>query len=257
VNGLGIAAGNDFAFPLSPGATPITHAVLWPVSGGFTVLGCPETGATDVNAISANAQVVVGKIHRQDAPPVAVVWSSGTCVVLPPLVAEEASNAFAVNGDGTIVGGGSGTVPVRWHKVAGAWEIEPLDTRDGVVLGSNAAGDLVGSVNVLPCATNNGCSHAAIWYAAGGSRDLETLGGTASNGISINSSDEVVGSSSLADGTYVSFFWSDSTGMVQLAGGSNAVVFGVSDVRADDTRLVVGEASTGRSLPSATVWVVH
>jgi len=257
VNGLGIAAGNDFALPPSPGATPITHAVLWPVSGGVTVLACPETGATDVYGISANAQVVVGEIHRQDAPPIAVVWSGGTCLVLPPLAAEDVSSVYAVNGDGTIAGGASGTVPVRWRKVAGAWEIEPLDTREGLVLGSNAAGDLVGFVNVLPCATNNGCPHAEIWYAAGGFRDLGTLGGMWSQGLSINSSDEVVGLSSLANGANAPFFSSDSTGMVQLAGHSNAFPFAVSDVRPDGTRLVVGEDGTRVTLPKATVWVVH
>ena len=187
VNDQGDVAGNDF-----PGATP--HVVLWPSTGGFNVLGCADFG--NGYAISAGAQFVAGT-DRTASPTRAAVWHPGGCREdLPPLVAGEPASAMAINGDGTIVGGWAG-VPVRWRRVSGVWQIEQLDSRPGGVLGANSAGDLVGSVQV-PCASQPSCSIGMIWYAAGGSRVLGTLGGESTAPRGINSAGEVVGLSTLA-----------------------------------------------------------
>jgi len=189
VNRAGDVAGNDW-----PALTP--HVVLWSATGGFSVLGCSDLG--EAYGISADGQVVVGA--QRPVQPIAAVWRPGSCREdLPSLVAGGLSRADAANADGTIVGGaatssGTGLVPVRWVWVAGAWQIEQLDTRLGGVRGANAAGDLAGAVSI-PCALYGGCQRAVIWHAAGGSRELGTLGGEHSWARGINAAGEVVGAS--------------------------------------------------------------
>jgi len=108
VDNQGVAAGHVY-YPGS-GARP----VLWPATGGPTILGCPsDLGSKTVTGISAVGQVVVGNAGG------AAVWRPGSCSeILPRLVAGGATGASAVNGDGTIVGGGAQLtgpdgVPVR------------------------------------------------------------------------------------------------------------------------------------------------
>ena len=243
VNDQGVLAGNDF-----PASSP--HIVLWPTSGGFLVLGCADFGVGD--AISANAQIVAGT-DRTLTPHRAAVWQAGGCREdLPPLVTGTDASATAINGDGTIVGGHSGQ-PVRWKRISGVWQVESLDGRPGSVYGSNSAGGLVGSVQV-PCASQPSCSLGMIWYAAGGSRTLGTLGGANTTPRAINAAGEVVGLSSLANGSGYPFIWSETSGMRQLPVAGGAWAFAVSGVRPDGTRLVVG---AGGQPFGALVWVVR
>jgi uncharacterized membrane protein len=243
-------AGNDF-----PATSP--HAVLWPSTGGFNVLGCGELG--EVYGMSAGGQVVVG-VDRRVSPAIAAVWRPGSCREnLPPLVAGGGARANAVNGDGTVVGGdaatdvkGSAYVPVRWIRVGGTWQIQPLDSRAGTAFGANPAGDLAGVVQV-PCGSAT-CSRGVVWYAAGGSSELPTLGGPSTAPRAINAAREVVGLSTLPNGDGYPFIWSATLGMRRLPVTSGAWAFAVSGVRPDGTRLVVGAG--GRPF-SALVWVVR
>lgn len=245
----GDVAGNDF-----PAST--SRPVLWPAVGGVVVLGClGDVDGVTVRAISAGGQVLAGQ-----AAGVASVWRPGQCLeALPPLATESPSAAYAVNGDGTIVGGLAASapqdpagVPVRWRNIAGAWQIEQLDTLSGDAAGSNAAGDLAGHI-VNPCTNPDGCARAMVWYAAGGSRQLGTLGGDQSWARDINATGEVVGGSASSIGN-TGFFWSESSGMVQLAvKGKWAAANALSDVRPDGTRLVVGMDSQGRAI----AWVLQ
>jgi probable HAF family extracellular repeat protein len=254
VNNNGDAAGNDF-----PG--PTAHAVLWPSAGAFTILGCnaavlPET----VYAMATGAQVVVGAIGNVSRTP--AVWRPGGACrqSLPVLAAGGSGAAYAVNGDGTVVGGfatgvmaGDTYFPMRWQMVLGSWLIEQLDSRPGNAMGANATGDLVGSAEV-PCASEGGCRRAVIWYAGGGSRDLGTLGGKDSWARDINSTGEVVGASTSPTAGNTAYFWSDSRGMIQLPfKGRWAAANALSNVRPDGTRVVVGTDSSG----NAVVWVVR
>jgi hypothetical protein len=144
--------------------------------------------------------------------------------------------------------------PVRWRRVNGAWLVEQLDSRLGTARGSNSVGDLVGEVRV-PCSSSPQCYRGMIWFAAGGSLELPGLGGPSTTPRAINNVGEVVGLSSLSNGSNVPFFWSPTLGMRQLPVSKNgASAFGLSGVRSDGTRLVVGAG--GRPF-SALVWVVR
>jgi uncharacterized membrane protein len=250
VDNQGVAAGNGFYS--GSGQLP----VLWPATGGPTILGCPsDLGSKKVYGISAVGQVVVGTSGG------AAAWRPGSCQEhLPHLVEGGSSGAFAVNGDGTIVGGVSALtgpdgpigMPVRWRNVGGLWSIEQLDSQSGSVRGANGAGDLAGYVYV-PCGSDNDCQRAVIWFAIGGSHQLDTLGGDASAASDVNGSGEVVGISMLPRGDFTAFFWSQSVGMVPLpTKGRSAQPYALSDVRPDGTRLVVGVSNS-----QPIVWVVR
>jgi uncharacterized membrane protein len=255
VNNQGDAAGYDSS-PSSP-----SHPILWPATGGFEVLGCDDNDvAATVYGISAGEQIVVGQ--RGFSGATAAVWQPGSCRVdlLPPLIEGGSASARAVNRDGTIVGGVASSssnsgVPVRWMSVAGQWQIEQLDSRSGVALGGNAAGDLAGYV-LVPCASADGCASAMIWYAAGGSRELGTLlGGDYSTAHDINAAGEVVGQITAPSGVSTPYFWSANVGMLQLPfkGRGGVLAHALSNVRPDGTRVVVGVDSRGEAL----VWVIR
>ena len=219
-----------------------------------------EPGSATVYGMSAGAQVVVG-VFRQGGGVTASVWRPGSCrATLPPLFDGGGSSASAINGDATIVGGSAlpslqapSSVPARWRNQAGVWQIEQLDSRAGVALAANSIGDLAGAVTVS-CAVANGCNRAVIWYAAGGSRELDTLGGTDSWARGLNTTGEVVGGSTQSNGTNTGFFWSESTGMVQLPiKGPWAAANALSDVRPDGSRIVVGIDSNGNPI----AWTVR
>jgi probable HAF family extracellular repeat protein len=249
INDQGDVAGNDF-----PGNTP--HAVLWPASGGFVVLGCGDLG--EGLAITAGGRTVVG-VGRGNPVWTAALWQPGACRVdLPPLVAGGTAAARAVNGDGSIVGGTAATgagfnAPVRWRRIGDAWQIEQLAADTGSVQGANAAGDLVG-YRQYDCGPDKQCFRGTIWYADGTTRTLGTLGGLTTSPRAINSAGEVVGLSSLSNGTNTAFIWFPTWGMRQLPVTDGAWAFGLSDVRADGTRLAVG---AGGKPFSALVWVVR
>ena len=247
VNDQGDVAGNFFPGPASP------HVVLWPSAGGFSVLGCNEFSVG--NAITAGAQIIAGMVTNV-TPTIASVWQPGSCRQdLPPLLAGGGAGAYAINGDGTIVGGISGS-PVRWRHMSGVWQIEQLDSRPGGVLGANSVGDLVGQVQVACASPSTGqCSRGMIWYENGTSRELSSLGGESTAPRGINAAGEVVGLSTLANGDGVPFFWSEATGMRQLPVNSRGGwAFAVSGVRSDGTRMVVG---VGGRPSSPLVWVVR
>ena len=227
---------------------------LWPAAAGYSPLGC-ATEEGEAHAISADGDVVVG---RSDGH--AVVWPiSAPCTeYLQPLVSGAFAAASAVNADGSIIGGGAArnpdgvSMPVRWTGPAGARLIEELDSRPGSVRGANPAGDLAGHVTI-GCALPAGCEQAAIWYAAGGSRHLATLGGAHSWALDINAAGEVVGMSTSSQGVNTAFFWSLTTGMFTLSANKVVVANAVSEVRSDGTRLVVGMDAQA----NAAVWLVR
>ena len=238
------------------------HPVFWPAAGGSALLGCAsEVG--EANAISANGQIIVGQVGNVGLlGNRAAVWSpSGSCTeLLPSLEAGGIAQAWAVTGDGNIIGGrakpvSQPSVPVRWVLINGQWQIQQLDTRPGTVLGANESGDLVGWVEIA-CPAIDGCYRAVIWWASGAVTQLEPLGGDRSSANDINAEGEVVGNTTTSDGVQAAYFWSASTGMLPLPTGkgrkSGGIAFALSDVRPDGTRLVVGDG-----YGDAGVWIVR
>ena len=228
--------------------------VLWPAGGGYRVLGC-DTADAVAHGISADGQVVVGQAAARATAAQAPLYCAET---LPSLVDGGSAAARAVNGNGSIIGGsaartfqGAG-LPVRWIRIPGQWQIEELDVRSGTAAGANANGDLAGHVTI-PCAVGGDCLRAVIWYAAGDSLDIGTLGGAVSWARDINAAGEVVGLSTTAQGVNTAFFWSQSVGMYRLPVNRWAAAYAVSDVRLDGTRLVVGTDAQA----NAVVWVVR
>jgi len=232
-----------------PGSAP--RAVIWNATGGFTVLGCSEGG--EVRAMSSDARVVVG-LYRPDAFSYPAIWTPGQCrQTLPPLFPEAWGAAYAINGDGTIAGGTSAGFPVRWRRLGGAWSVEQLDSRPGTAHGANSAGDLVGTVQVT-CGSPNECTEGHIWYANGGGLTLPTLGGNTTGPRAVNSAREVVGMSTLGNGSGTPFIWSETSGIRQLPLSNGGWAYAVSDLRGDGTRMVVG---AGGPPFGAQVWVVR
>lgn len=227
------------------------RAVRWSASNVSTDLDCAaDEGASIANTISGGGELVAG-----NAPGGAAIWRSGGCrETLPNLPGGTSGSGAATNGDGTIIGGsasyGELVVPVRWRESAGQWTIEQLDSRRGRASGANVGGDLAGHV-MDPCALANGCNSPVIWYADGSLRTLSP-GGESSWANDINATGEVAGIKTTS-GRGTAFIWSETLGTRDLAvKGSDGVARGLSDVRADGTRLVVGMAGT-----TAAVWLVR
>jgi len=59
-------------------------------------------------------------------------------------------------------------------------------------------------------------THAFLWTEAGGMRDLGHLGGGTSRATAISDTGQVVGTSSLIDGSAHAFSWTSSGGMLDL-----------------------------------------
>lgn len=91
--------------------------------------------------------------------------------------------------------------------------------------GINNRGDIVGSSSI------NGQSHAFLWTASGGMRDLGTLGGANSLATAINDSGTVVGWAQNAAGVTRAFLWTERGGMVDLGtlGGAASEAWGINN----------------------------
>ncbi|MGK2935927.1 MAG: hypothetical protein ACSLFE_11900 [Gemmatimonadaceae bacterium] len=242
---------NDHADVAGYYASSPRRAVRWSTANVATDLDCAtDEGASIANAISGGGELAVG-----NAPGGAAIWRAGGCrELLPNLPAGTMASGAATNADGTIIGGsaydGALSVPVRWRQSAGQWAIEQLDSRRGRASGANGGGDLAGHV-VNACALTDGCAGPVIWYVGGNSRTIST-GAESSWANDINSAGEVAGVKTLS-GRSTAFIWSEALGARDLAvKGSDGGARGMSDVRADGTRLVVGMAGT-----SAAVWLVR
>jgi uncharacterized membrane protein len=251
VDRFGNIAGHDASRPEFP--------VLWPAAGGYSVLGC-DGAEGRAYALSDDAQVVVGNLGSVGSPARPVAWAApGYCAeLLPVLDSDESAVARAVSETGTVIGGVAVPapeqpgVPVRWVKLAAGWQLQVLDTQQGIVNGANALGDLVGSITTAACGPTESCSRGVIWYAAGGTRELGTLGGAFSSIYDINNEGEAVGVAATRSNG-MPFFWSQTRGMLQLPVTRGGIAFAVSDVRADGTRVVAGAGPRGK----AVIWIVR
>jgi probable HAF family extracellular repeat protein len=96
-------------------------------------------------------------------------------------------------------------------------------------------------------------THAFIWDATTGMRDLGTLGGTISYALGINDHGVVVGFSYLADNiTAHAFLWSAQRGMVDIGATQSGAssTWGVG-INSSGTVAVTDFVADGSSLPGA------
>jgi probable HAF family extracellular repeat protein len=149
--------------------------------------------------------------------------------------------------------------PVLWRL----GEIRELRTAsgdpDGVALGTNDYGDVVGTSGVCapfnPNTSENLMAlHALLWHK-GEITDLGNLGGTGSNGgilaFNINNHGHVVGVSDITgDTSFHAFLWTRETGMQDL-GTLHADDFGSSATGLDDRGNVVGLSVDATGTPHA------
>jgi uncharacterized membrane protein len=185
----GVSSG---AYAISPdGSTVIGVLGIAPGSGGSSPLvfrriggGANETLALQpgmfypqVTGISDDGGTVVGIVNGYGGGGQAVVWrGAGSAEVLPNLPGAPASQALAVNGDGTVIVGWSGrgypfdNMPVRWvNGVVEALGLPPGCNWGWAKAVSADAGAIVGSGWI------GGASKAFMWTASEGMSLLEPL----------------------------------------------------------------------------------
>jgi|SRR5215831_1359549 len=137
-----------------------------------------------------------------------------------------------------------------------SYTIIDLGTLGGTVsyaAGINSVGDVAGQSYLAGDSTHE---HAFLWKANGGMIDLGTLsGGSYSQGIALNSSDEVVGIADTGVGfTQHAFLWTSSGGMQDLgslgASTDYSYAFGI-----DDRSRVVGGSYANATDEYSTIWI--
>jgi hypothetical protein len=266
--GDALAVGVDAAGYVAGYAADQSAALLWTPAGQATVVSCSgDVGRSQVANMSGGGQLVIG-VKTGESPLRAAVWRAGQCrELLPSLGAGGGGVAYAGDGSGTIVVGTSaldadlnvGGRPVRWTLVAGQWQVQQLDARQGRAFGVNAAGDIAGQSSGA-CGSTLDCPTTLVWYAGGSSRDLGALGGEGSWARDINATGELAGVRRTGGDGGKGYFWSEALGVRALPDlGRPAAAWSMSNVRADGTRLVVGgmNPASGTSGFLAVVWVIR
>ena len=165
------------------------------------------------------------------------------------------SQAFAVNGAGTIAGRATqngGANPGTLFQGAGVTILPGVGGSIGVAYDINEAGMVAGFATVA----GNGAYHAFRYTPGGGTVDLGTLGGANSYAYSVNASGVVVGFSQLSNNGSHGFVH-DGTGMVDIGsaygptGGSAA--YGIND-SGQVTGTTTVEFAPGRFGARAMIW---
>jgi probable HAF family extracellular repeat protein len=141
------------------------------------------------------------------------------------------SHVAAISETGQVVGRSqtsAGTYHAfSWTSSTGIVDIGTLGGEESDATAVNALGQVVGSslTATPPCPhPDDEChapNHAFLWTAAGGMRDLGTLGCGAdclsySEAVAVNGRGQVVGRSDAPDASYRAFSWTTAGGMVNL-----------------------------------------
>jgi probable HAF family extracellular repeat protein len=149
-----------------------------------------------------------------------------TVTDLGTLIGGETSDSAAINDAGQVVGyAGTSEASLHaffWSNSSGMIDLGLLHSWDGnsFAMGINRSGTVVGTSG----------NYAFLWTQSIGMRDLGNLGGTGSGASWINNSGQVVGWSSLSDGSYHAFLWTAATGMQDLGSlGGNSIAYSIND----------------------------
>jgi probable HAF family extracellular repeat protein len=193
-------SGNLQAFNWSP-----TQGVQW-----LGTLGGELSAAGGINASGA----VVGLSYTATNLQHAFLWTqaAGMQDMTPTLTNVGGATATAINASSEAAGyyfpdGTRTTMGFTWTQAGGLQTFGPAGT---LAFAINDAGTVVGQA---PAANSN--KHAFSFTAAGGLKDLGTLGGSSSSALSINNNNWIVGNSLTSTGTGFlhGFLWTPTAGM--------------------------------------------
>jgi probable HAF family extracellular repeat protein len=235
----------------------------------------PESGAFVIN----NAGHVMGTSINKDDHFHGFRWKDGVMTDIGHLPAEEGfsfqSVPRAMNGRGQIVGYGDfgpdlQPAAMLWEEGRRIRRIGPaMDCVDPSVGGAkcgagfsiasdiNEAGQVVGHFEVggpvEPLNPHIGHTHAFLWQAGKGTRDLGTLGGDHASAVDINEKGQIVGQADTADGESHAFLWDPvKRKMIDLGvlrGGNFSAALAINE---DGD--VVGFGNNGRDEVRAWLW---
>lgn len=237
------------AFPLALFANPVLSVPMYQVIH----LGPPElVRGAQMTALSINdkTEVTGTLISGRDRSSSAYLWSNGILTVFPNAPGGSGNGEFITNG-GVIVGT-TALLAKPWH--AGMWQdgaltdLGPFDAtyQFTTARGANESGYVTGYMSPLA-----GASRAFLWKD-GQFTDLGTLGGDTALADGINSSNQIIGYSTvLGSDQPHAFFWEDGV-MTDLSGGLEYSVA----VHITDASLIVGYARTSSDPQNvhAVIW---
>lgn len=198
-------------------------------------------------------------------------FSASAAEELPALAASATgivSDPWGVNDAGEVVGGGNNALgrqqPVRWHRVAGVWEVTqlaiPSRYTNGYAKDINATGRIVGFIGGA-----RGCPVAVIWSSSTSTAvALPGLGGGCARAEAINDAGDVAGSSDGPQGSRA-VLWTFRSGSYTLMdlGLLPGTVWSVATapnepvpVAGGTSVQVTGWSSTDAPAARATLWKV-
>ena len=228
--------------------SPYTHAFLWTPGAGIRDLGTLGGRSSTALAINDSGQVV-GVSQLASTESHAFSWTAAGGMVDLGVVGEQ-SIAMDVNNSGAVIArhlttaGGS----FLWTAGSGTTELPSLGggSTTATIIGDNGA--VIGDSYT----TTLGVRHPFVWSAADGIiTDLGSLGGSFATATDINASGQIAGRAYRPDGVEHAFFWSLSTGMIDLPtlGGAETEAAAINDSGA-----VVGYTTTPLTDEHAFVW---
>ncbi|MBS1713467.1 MAG: hypothetical protein JST30_03935 [Armatimonadetes bacterium] len=178
----------------------------------------------------------------EDAP---FYWSRSEGTILPGQYPNNHGTVFNdVNSAGTCVGvtGLSAGLykALTWSSSGGYKSLNGLPGR-GITWAGSVADS--GSVCGVSLSLTNGTGRATLWEPGKAPRDLGTIYDQYSEAVTLNNSNEVIGTSSDNNGLHGSWRWSPTDGLSTLSALSLGEEAGVNSI--NDEGVIVGHSSVG------------
>jgi probable HAF family extracellular repeat protein len=221
--GTAINASGDVVGAGDPSHSGNLQAFNWRPAQGVQWLGTLGGELSAAGGINASG-AVVGLSYTSTNLQHAFLWTQAAGIqdITPTLTSVGGATATAINTSNQAAGyyfpnGARTTMGFTWTQAGGLQAFGPAGT---LAFAINDAGTVVGQA---PNANSN--KHAFSYTAAGGVKDLGTLGGSSSSALSINNNNWIVGNSLTNNGTGFlhGFLWTPTGGMqdfITLAGFS-------------------------------------